>query len=382
RGVNWPAMKRKYEPLLQRIGSRDELNDIFKQMMGELNALHSQVRGGDMPRDDNATRPGMLGAVLTDRKNGVEITRIYAYDTELPGTAPALARAQVDARDGDLIIAVNGAEVKNRAELYGALQNQAGKQVLLTLRRASNTHQTVVVPGTTRSDAQHRYQDWVANNRASVSAADPQIGYVHLQSMVGRDVGSFASQFHADGDKQGMIIDVRRNNGGNVDSWLIMHLLREAWVFWDPRRVSPYPNMQRAFRGHLVVIADERTYSDGETFTAAIKSFGIADVIGRRTAGAGVWLNNRNRQADGGLARVAQSPVFDMEGNWVVEGYGVSPTIEVVNYPHATFNGEDAQLSAAIEHLQRKIEAAPVPPLTPRPFPQDLGPGKDVPARD
>jgi tricorn protease len=127
--------------------------------------------------------------------------------------------------------------------------------------------------------------------------------------------------------------------------------------------------MQNAFRGHLVVLADERTYSDGETFTAAIKRLDIAPIIGKRTAGAGVWLSGRNRLSDNGIARVSEFPYFTMDGEWLVEGYGVSPTIEVDNLPHATFGGKDAQLEAAIEYLQQKIEEEPIPEMKAKPFP-------------
>lgn len=381
RGVDWVAIRNKYAPLLDRVSSRDELNDVFKQMMGELNALHSQVSGGDHPEDANRTSPGLLGAVLKPETTGLKIEHIYRYDTELPATAPPLARPDVDAQEGDFITAINGAKISSRAELSAALQNQVGKQVLLQLKRGRAEVQTVVQPVDPRAEAQLRYQDWVQRNRTRVEDRDAKLGYLHIQSMVGSDVGSFATEFHANTQKHGIIIDVRRNNGGNVDSWLISHLMREAWAFWSPPRGAPYVNMQRAFRGHLVVLADERTYSDGETFTAAVKHFGLADVIGRTTAGAGVWLNNNNRHSDGGIARVAQFPVFNMQGEWIVEGRGVSPTIEVINSPHATFNGEDAQLDAAVQYLQEKIRREPVESLTPRPFPEGLQPGSDVDTR-
>ena len=136
--------------------------------------------------------------------------------------------------------------------------------------------------------------------------------------------------------------------------------------------------MQNAFRGHLAVIADQGTYSDGETFTAAIKQLKIAPVIGTRTAGAGVWLSGRNRLSDFGIARVAEFPVYAMDGRWIVEGYGVSPTIEVDNLPHATYLGNDAQLDAAIEYLQQKIKDEPIPEPRPRPFPAYGQPADDV----
>lgn len=386
RGVNWVSIKNKYTPLLERITARDELNDIFKQMMGELNALHSQVYGGDYPKDNNASIPGMLGAVLENatrrgKAAGVTIKHIYDHDPEQPSLAPPLAKAQVDAQAGDVIRSVNGINVANLSELYGALQNNVGKQVLLELKRGRRNIQTVVVPNNPMQESQLRYQDWVAGNQRRVEQTDASLGYLHLQSMIGRDVSNFVKNFYASPNKQGMIIDVRRNNGGNVDSWLLHHLMRKLWAFWQPRLGSAYPNMQRVYRGHLVVLADERTYSDGETFTAGIKQLGLADVIGRRTAGAGVWLTDRNRLVDGGATRVAELPVFDTNGQWVIEGHGVSPTIEVINYPKTTYDGTDAQLEAAITYLQDRIKQQPVFPLKAKPFPEGLAPASDVPAK-
>jgi len=370
RGLDWEAVREKYTPLVRRTTDRRELNDVFAQMMGELNALHSAVRGGDVPLDPDSPKPAALGAQLGQTRSGVAIDHIYRYDTELPAQAPPLAKPGVDAAVGDVISAINGIETPTLESVHRALRNQAGKQVLLQLQRGREELTTVVVPVESGDDASLRYSDWVVENHSKVEAADADLGYVHIRAMGRGDVASFARDFYANTNKKGMVIDVRRNNGGNVDSWIIDRLLRKAWSFWAPRRGRPYTNMQNAFRGHVVVIADERTYSDGETFVAAIKRLDIAPVIGKRTAGAGVWLSGRNRVVDNGIARVAEFPVFGMDGEWLVEGYGINPTMEVDNLPHATFNGGDAQLEAAIVYLQQKIEQEPIPELNAKPFPE------------
>lgn len=378
RGLDWDAMKGKYEPMLLRVTDRHELNDVLAQMMGELNALHSGVRGGDVATDPEAPSPSILGAKLRQTQRGIEISHIYHHDTEVPAEAPPLAKPGVDAVDGDIIVAINGTEIKTLEMLHRSLRNQSGKQVFLTLKRGREEIKTVVVPGDTGQDRQFRYHDWVNNNRLKVEAADSDLGYLHIQAMGAGDVAAFARDFYASDKKKGMVIDVRRNDGGNVDSWIIGRLLRKAWMFWSDRNDDVSANMQNAFRGHLVVIADEGTYSDGETFTAAIKALGIAPVIGKRTAGAGVWLTGNNYLADFGIARVAEFPVYAMDGRWIVEGHGVSPTIEVDNLPHATYEGKDAQLEAAISYLQQKIQDEPIPELKARPFPEYGQPAEDV----
>jgi tricorn protease len=370
RGLDWPAVKQKYQPLLARLTDRHELNDIFKQMMGELNTLHSQVRGGDLSSDSNAAKAATLGAQFSQTTQGVKIEHIYTNDPELISRRSPLARPGVDAKIGDIISAINGQTILTIPDIAKALQNQAGKQVLLSLRRAEEQVNTVVKPSTTRDDYYNRYFDWVTQNQQKVHQADDELGYLHLRAMGAADVATFAREFYAQYKKHGLIIDVRRNNGGNVDSWILEKLLKRAWSFWQVRGGDSFTNMQQTFRGHLVVLADQYTYSDGETFTAGIKALELGTVIGKQTAGAGVWLTGRNRQSDGGMARVAELPVYAMDGRWVTEGRGISPDIEVDNLPHATFNGEDAQLQAAIKLLKKKIKKAPVKPMKVKPFPK------------
>lgn len=372
RGVDWEAMKKKYTPLARRVTDRRELNDVLAQMMGELNAMHSSIRGGDVPVDPEAPVPATLGALLEQTAKGVTIQRIFRHAAELPSSAPPLAQPGVDAADGDFIVAINGIDTPTLASVHRLLRNQVGKQVLLQLRRGREDVKTVVVPVDANGNYALRYNDWVIRNRSKVEASDANIGYLHLQAMGNGDVATFAQDFYTNINKKGIVIDVRRNNGGNIDSWIIDHLLRKAWSFWTSRYGGdPYTNMQNVFRGHLVVIADERTYSDGETFVAAIKRLDIAPVIGKRTAGAGVWLSGRNRLSDNGIARVSEFPYFTMDGEWLVEGYGVNPNIEVDNPPHATFDGDDAQLDAAIKYVQQKVRDEPVPELKAKPLPEN-----------
>jgi tricorn protease len=127
--------------------------------------------------------------------------------------------------------------------------------------------------------------------------------------------------------------------------------------------------MQQAFRGHLVVLADQLTYSDGETFAAGVKALNLGPVIGMRTAGAGVWLSDRNRLVDNGIARVAEFGQFDLGGRWLIESRGVAPDIEVDNLPHATALGGDAQLDAGLAWLENRLREAPIRPLKADPLP-------------
>ncbi|NVJ50753.1 MAG: PDZ domain-containing protein [Gammaproteobacteria bacterium] len=380
RGVDWQAVKAQYQPLVARLTDRHELNDIFKQMMGELNALHSQVRGGDLPSDSKQPSSAHLGAQLAQTKNGVTIQHIYQHEAERPSTASPLAKPGVDARNGDRILAVNRQPVATIEDVTRQLRNQTGQPVLLSLQRGKKQHETLVKPVNRWFDYNLRYQDWTQRNLQKVNQTNENIGYFHLAAMGSNDIANFAREFYANTNKQGLIIDVRNNRGGNIDSWLIEKLLRRTWAFWDGDNFAPFTNMQQTFRGHVVILINQSTYSDGETFSAAIKALNIGPLVGTQTAGAGVWLSDVNRQSDNGIARVAQYPQYAINGDWILEGRGVSPTIEVHNPPYASFQGEDAQLRAALAYLEQKIKQEPIPALKAKPFTNNGVPAQDVQA--
>ena len=200
-------------------------------------------------------------------------------------------------------------------------------------------------------------------------ASGGAIGYVHLQAMGPSDIDQCAREYCPVFNRQGLILDMRHNRGGNIDSWLLGKLLRKAWFYWQPRVGHPSWNMQDAFRGHIVVLCDQDTASDGEAFTEGFKRFRMGKVIGVRTWGGEIWLSANNRQLDNGIATAAEMGVYGPEGKWLIEGHGVEPDIRVDNLPHATYTGTDAQLEAAIRLLQQEIKADPnpVPPHPPYP---------------
>ncbi|MGY6518768.1 MAG: S41 family peptidase [Lysobacteraceae bacterium] len=368
RGQDWDAVRERYRPLVERVGDRAELDDLLGQMVAELGVLHSQVRGGEYREDPERAQPAFLGGAFERVPAGARITRVYRSDPELPNERSPLARPGVDLREGDVITAVNGREVAAVDDIAVLLAHTAGQQVRLDVLRGSQGLAVVTVPVDANRDAALRYSDWVLSRRERVEAAgDGRIGYLHLRAMGPGDIADFAREFYANVDREGLVIDVRRNRGGNIDSWVIEKLLRRAWSFWQPPHQAPYWNMQQTFRGHLVVLADPLTYSDGETFSAGVKSLGLGPLVGLRTAGAGVWLSDTNRLVDQGLMRAAQTGQFGADGRWLIEGSGVAPDVEVDNLPHATWRGEDAQLARAIELLQQRLAEQPVvqPPAAP-----------------
>lgn len=379
RGLDWNGIRERSVALLPRVSDRAELDDLLAQMISPLGILHSQVRGADLPEDREAAKPAMLGAALQQTNEGLKITQIYRTDRELPSERAPLAQPGVDARNGDIIEQVNGRSIQTEADLSAALDHQAGQQILLTLRRNAQRINTVAVATNPARNTQLRYSDWVQGRKDAVERrGQGRIGYLHLRAMGPDDIASFVRDFYANYDRDGLIIDVRRNRGGNIDSWIIEKLLRRTWAFWKQDGQVPNWNMQQTFRGHLVVLTDALTYSDGETFAAGVKSLGLGPVIGTRTSGAGIWLSDRNRLSDGGIARIAETGQFAPDGSWLIEGRGVSPDIEVDNLPHESYLGRDRQLETALQWLQKTLQTSPVQPPNAQPIPAPNQPAADA----
>jgi tricorn protease len=376
-GVDWPAMRRKYAPLVDRVTERGELNEVMAQMVGEISLLHSAVRPGDVRQSSGEPGWAGLGALLTREATGWKINRIYSGDPELPSEAGPLAAPGLNIPLGSVITAINGRDATRLPDPTEGLRGQAGKQVLLQLRQPDGqTRSVVVTPVDLRREARLRSDDWRYGKARTVDqASGGHIGYVHLRAMGGEDIADFAREFYAQSDRDGLIIDVRHNNGGNIDSFILEKLSRRAWAFWQPRSPAdskPYPNMQQTFRGHVVVLANEETYSDGETFTEGFKRLGLGPVIGTTTSGAGVWLSDNNWLMDKGMMRAAETGQMLIDGSFIVEGKGVTPDIRVDNPPRATAAGQDAQLDAALAWLKKRIQEAPVVTPKPGPYPRPV----------
>jgi tricorn protease len=364
-GVNWTAMRDKYGELVGRVHDRAELSDLIAGMVSELSALHASVRGGDLRTGPDQIPLAALGALLVRQREagGYLVRHIYQSDPDRPDRKSPLAKPGVEIGDGDVLLAVNGRDLLSVNDPAELLRNQADKQVLLRVRPKDKTEprDVVVKPITMAREADLRYAEWEYTRRLAVEqASGGKMGYVHLRAMGPNDINQWMEEYIPVFTREGLIVDVRHNGGGNIDSWILDRLLRKAWMFWQSRGGTPYGNMQQAFRGHMVVLCDEWTGSDGEAFVEGFRRLGLGKAIGTRTWGGQIWLTGSNVLADRGVATAAENGVFGPEGKWLIEGHGVDPDTVVDNLPHATFEGKDAQLEAAVEHLKKLLREKPI----------------------
>ncbi|MCT9626833.1 PDZ domain-containing protein [Pseudarthrobacter equi] len=370
-GQDWDSMRNRYRPLVDRLGSHDDLVDLLWELHGELGTSHAYVRPAAVT--ENGSRgQGRLGADLAHTASGWEITRILAGESSDPLATSPLNRPGVDAKAGDILLAIDGVPLAESVTPAMQLVGAAGRAVELTLLNgaghgdtAGTQRRVAVVP--VKDEERLRYQEWVASNRRTVrEASGGAFGYLHIPDMMANGW----AQLHRDLDTEtaldGLIVDVRRNRGGHT-SQLVAELIGRKVTGWSmPRGEKPRTYPHHAPRGPVIILADEFAGSDGDIITQVSKLRGIGPVIGTRTWGGVVGIDNRFALADGtGVTQPRYATWFGGGVGWSVENYGVDPDIEVTFPPHAYAAGRDPQLEYGIGALKEMVQELPTdrPPL-------------------
>ncbi len=364
-GVDWDAMYHKHLPFVDRVTTRNELNDVLAQLIGELSVLHATVVGGDIPGVDLNIQVGSLGAKTSrdEKGGGHRIDYIYKADPDFPERKSPLDDPHLDIEEGDVITSVNGTETLSVADIGELFENQAGKQVRLSIKRGEKANDFIVkVSG---NSYWLKYGDWEIHNRLRVDKeSNEEIGYLHLSANSDWDIGQFYREYFPVANKRGLIIDMRYNAGGYISGILLQLLSRQVWMYRVDRTGQAIERVP-----HMVVLVNERTGSDGEGFAEGFRRLGLEPTIGMRTWGGFIALSFNNRLSDKGVAAAPRLGGYGPEGTWLLEGIGHIPDIEVDNLPYETFKGKDAQLEAAIAYLQQKIAEdprdIPLPPAYP-----------------
>lgn len=366
-GVDWPEVYEHYESLINRISTRDELNDLIGEMIGELNAGHAYVFGGDI-HQPKQVGVGLLGADFRrDPKTGFfRIEKIYAPDKAFEDWNSPLTASGVSAKQGDYLIAIDGKPTNTVQNYLELLQDKANKDVILTLNdKPQMEGARDVIVETLDNERNLRYWDWVKSRREYVyEKSGGKIGYVHLSDMSTNGLWQFGHQYYPQYDKEAMILDVRYNGGGYIARMLLSQLNREVWTVGRPRHGATYRSPSAAFYGHYAILCNNETGSDGETFTQGAKLLGMGPVFGTRTWGGWVGIRADKPLNDKVWFTTPEfsgwGAVGDEKGQWLIEGHGVDPDYYVENDPGAVLAGEDPQLDAAIKHLLKKMKEEPM----------------------
>jgi len=370
-GVDWPAMKTRYGALLPRIGTRQELNAVIGEMIGELGTSHTYVRGGQVHDAVEPVSVGLLGADIEFDGQAFRVTRILprlSWDELL---ASPLAAPHLGVTVGTVIRAINGVALGPASNIYDLLQDRAGTLVRVTISDDAQGRNTRTIEvKALESEQPLRYAAWVrANERFVREQSDGVLGYLHIPDMGGEGLAAFSRAFYPQIESKGLIIDVRDNGGGFVSQMIIQRLNRKVWAFAKPRHGMTERYPQKSLYGHMVVLIDQFAGSDGDIFPESFRLNELGPLIGTRTWGGVVGIRGDKPFVDMGLSTQPEFAWWEPTRGWSLENAGVTPDIEVVIRPEDRIAGRDPQLAKAVQVLLEKLRDDPMelPPAPPWP---------------
>ncbi len=371
-GVDWKAMRQRYEPLLRHVRHRADLTYVIGELIGELNIGHAYVGGGDRPQPARVPQ-GLLGAVIRRDASGYyRIERILPGHNWDPAYRSPLTEIGVRAKAGDFIVGVDGRTTRDMVDLYAALVGTAGKQVRLRLNsepKEDGAHEETVVP--TGNEQPLHYLAWVLGNIEKVSkGSGGRIGYVHVPDMGVPGLNEFTKFYYAQLGKEGLVVDCRGNGGGNVSPMIIERLRREPAMWTIARNGSVNVDPGGQVLGPKALLIDQHSASDGDIVGYRFRKHRLGPIIGQRSWGGVVGIRGSLPLIDGSTLNRPEFSRFDLEAKeWIMEGTGVTPDIEVDNDPTREFRGEDDQLDRAVAEIRKALEAQPVKIPNPPPYP-------------
>jgi len=363
-GTDWAGVLALYRPVIETCLTADDLRDLLYECVAELNTSHAYVT---LPPEPSKQATGFLGATVRQTGEGFRIEALLPGESSDPRAWQPLRRAGVDAREGDLIVAVDGRACAGAPALGAFLEGAADKPVELVLRRDGADRRVAVIP-LPNEDAL-RYHAWVAGRAARVEAvAQGRLGYLHIPDMQAVGWAQLERMIDEATRHEGVIADVRYNGGGHTSQLVVDRLVRRV-IAWDlSRNLPPEPYPKQGMRGPVVVLTNEMAGSDGDIVTAVARIHGLT-VVGTRTWGGVIGIDGRYALVDGTLITQPRYAGWWAGFGWGIENHGVDPDIEVELAPDQWASQDDAQLDVAIAEALAQLAEHPaaVPPPLPAP---------------
>lgn len=352
-GVDWNGIKKYYESLLPYVQTREELNTLLKEMVGELNASHQGASGGDAPSVPTASQAFLGAKIVLDEKTGLpRIARIYKGDKVSLREESPLDNDWVKVKEGDYLLAIDGHVLQPGEDFNKYLVDKTANRITIKTNSVPDLKgavETKIKP--LFYDSRLQYADWVYRNERYVEEqSGGRIGYMHLADMQAVGLSEFREKFDKFRYKDGVIIDVRYNGGGSIDERIIDYLERRPYMLEKERNKSVEPRPTEVLLGKIVVLINEYSFSDAEVFPSAIKERGLGTLVGTPTLGFVIAVTG-HPLIDGGQIRKTFIGLWELSTGDQLEGKGAIPDILVESPPWLEKQGRDVQLEKAVEFL-------------------------------
>ena len=362
-GLNLEAITKKYEPYLANISSRDDLNYLFEEMLGEITIGHMFVGGGDIPKPKRV-KTGLLGVDYAVDNARYRFTRIYNGENWNPKLRAPLTQPGVNVKAGEYLIEVNGRDVRPPADVYSYFEETAGKQVVLKVgpnAEGNAAREVTVVPVDDESSL--RNYAWIEDNRRKVDElTGGRVAYVYLPDTYSGGYTNFNRYYFAQVGKDAAIIDERYNGGGAIADYVIDYLRRPLLGHFNMREGRDITTPIEAIFGPKVMIINEMAGSGGDAMPWMFRRAKVGTLVGERTWGGLVGhYTNPADLLDGGFTGTPDLAFYNPDGQWDVENHGVPPDVEVEYDPQAVRGGRDPQLEKAVQVVMEQLQKNPPP---------------------
>jgi tricorn protease len=369
-GLDLAAAEKRYAPFVEGIASRNDLNYLFAEMLGNLAVSHLGVGGGDQP-DVKRVQTGLLGCDFRIENGRYRFARVFNGENWNPDARAPLTQPGVNVVAGDYLLGVQGRNLTASDNVYSFFEGTAGKQVRIRVGSdpsGGNSREVTVVP--IPNDGRLRNLAWIEDNRRKVDQmTGGRVAYVYLPDTAGGGLTSFTRYFFAQVDKQAVIVDERFNGGGQLATDIVEFLTRKLMSSVATRDGGDELEPQGAIFGPKVMLINEFAGSGGDAMPWYFRRAGAGQLIGKRTWGGLVGRAYAPQLMDGGIVTAPSSAVWDpAESRWIAENMGISPDIEVENDPEVVRQGHDPQLEKAIQQVLAELDKNPLKKLV-RPQP-------------
>jgi tricorn protease len=370
-GLDLQATARKYEPYLKSVAHRSDLNYLFGEMLGELSVGHLYVSGGDTP-EVKRVPGGLLGCDFTVENGRYRFARVFSGENWNPNLRAPLTQPGVNVQVGEYLLAVNGRDLTAAENVYGRLENTAGKSVLLKVgpnADGSNARDVTVVP--VASESNLRYLAWIEGNRRKVDTmSGGALAYVHLPDTAGGGFTNFNRYYFAQLDKNGAVIDERFNGGGSAADYIVDALKKPVMSYWAARDGMDATTPAGVLQGPKVMITNEFAGSGGDLMPWMFRRMKVGPLVGKRTWGGLVGIGGYPALVDGGSVTAPHFAFYSPESQWEVENHGVAPDIDVDLEPAEWRKGRDTQLEKAVEVAMAELKKNPPKKVARPPYPK------------
>jgi len=376
-GLDADAQQKKYEPYLETLASRDDLNYIFQEMLGNITSSHLRGGGGAVPRG-KPVPGGLLGADYEIANGHYRFKKIYTGESWNPKLRAPLSGPGIQVKEGEYLLAINGHALAPSDDVSAWLEGTAGKRVILSISgdpSGANSRDVTVEP--VAAEQPLRNLAWIEDNRRKVDAlSGGKLAYVYMPDTGEPGLTSFNRYFFAQVDKQGLILDERFNGGGQVADYVIDVLNRPLLSYNTFRYGAVQKSPAGSIQGPKVMIINEPAGSGGDMMPWMFRYTKTGTLVGKRTWGGLIGVLGFPDLMDGGYITAPNVRIFSPAGEWIAENTGVPPDVEVELDPKSVAAGHDPQLERAVAIAMEQLKKNPPPQPHQPPYPdyQRTGP--------